>query len=239
MLGTSVDDLVEFSKGEPNFVSTHYCYIDGPIDGFWGHVGVLCKGSPKTRWYPITKSQKSQIWSRLHDSHVWITARTLNNRMLVINMSNVLCISLLDDASDNPEDWDLDWDAYEGFGDEIYVALDQRLSGDKSYRDTSETLKGVIEDVIKTSELDENQILNRLTFTNIFTVDGRIDSISSYGRYLFDTVFFADMQQLELLEFDDDGHESFYPSGGVALVDMPRQEFLRSYEEVKKEDGIE
>ncbi|NUF78959.1 helix-turn-helix transcriptional regulator [Snodgrassella sp. ESL0323] len=120
IFGTSVLDIL---SNEP--VSTTYWQPwqkEQIIDSFWGHIGILLCNSNNIKWYPITSATAQRIHKSLcsdgniHDE--LFSVETLNNRYLIINTNSIKKISLLDDSSVAPKNWEIPWDGYQGLGAE-------------------------------------------------------------------------------------------------------------------------
>lgn len=111
LLGTGVDDLL----GENPF-STHIATMDDFLDndkkstiepsGFWGHVGILPKGSKEYSWFPISAAAYRRVCEQMTNERLVIPC--MNNKLLYINTRNMKSILMLDDACDAPgfTNWD-------------------------------------------------------------------------------------------------------------------------------------
>ncbi|MBC9130471.1 helix-turn-helix transcriptional regulator [Frischella sp. Ac13] len=129
IFGTSVYDILS----DESIATTDYSpwNFNETIDYFWGHIGILLYNSNIIKWYPITNSTFDRVETILSNDEPSkenniLSFDTLNNRLLLINKNIVKKISLLDDASDMPKDWEIPWDGYQGLGsEEFYNLIDE------------------------------------------------------------------------------------------------------------------
>ena len=93
MLGTSVDDLIDFQASGRKMASRHWFSGEHSVfDGFWGYLGLLMVGQSNCKWYPVTLGEYSRIRDALgteHDEPRWLVVSTLNNRKLIINPEQI------------------------------------------------------------------------------------------------------------------------------------------------------
>lgn len=121
IFGTSVDDLLGNSE---TIKTTHFCN------------------------YGPKKNEDLEI----QNEDRWFFVETLNNKNLLINKHNIKKITLLDDACDNdPDDWDLQWDAYGGDAAVAYNCLYEYSCGET--KNIPEKMLMGIKDVIKNSQI--------------------------------------------------------------------------------------
>ena len=229
IFGTSVDDLLGISilSEKPQTTAIHV-FNRGIADGFWGHIGLLLPGHPKSKWFPITLDSYHQVWSHLnnYDKQEWLSITTLNNRELIFDPTKIRRIWLLDDDCDPPDDWP-DGGVDDGLPLEFYRGLDQHICDPDAARNTtSESYQKAIQGYIKESGLDENGLLELLHDTTIYLVDG---TVTAYHAEPEDLYFLRMMLELgsnespKLVKIDaiDGIFESYYSVANLVLVEMP------------------
>ena len=241
LLGTSVDDLVEFEATGHRVTSQRYWVLGEKevMDGFWGHLGLLLPGKESCQWYPITIGECRRISSNLEvdlESGTWLVVTTLNNRALVINPDAVLRIRLLDDAADQPSDdaWQLSWDGYEGLSAETYRAMSEYFWDPEAFEvNNSEVMKKNVEKNIEVLELDERCATEFLDFTYVHLSNGTRAGFVAEGEGLFSLTMDADCQRPEKVSLTNEfsGELNYFPPRRVALVDMP----LTRYQDAARE----
>ena len=156
----------------------------------------------------------------------WLTISTLNNRMLVINVLKVKRIQLLDENASNPDDdWELDWDSYQGYPPEIYRALANWALGDieiasESY---SQEFNKAIKDIIETEKLDADSIENKIINTMVHYCDGSLQSIHVQEECLWSIVSNLGYDEPHVFNLSnaDMELERFIPANAICMIDMP------------------
>ncbi|MFM0009713.1 helix-turn-helix transcriptional regulator [Paraburkholderia sediminicola] len=249
--GTSVDDILgENPLARTDTMTSNHMFFRGGEDvekeRFWGHLGVRFPGQVKSSWYPITLSEAehlSDFLANAEPSKPWVTVRSLNNRVLLLNVLAVPRLVLLDDNADQPEDdWDLSWDAYQGLPQEMYPALvewsmDEGL-GETDEGGYSDAFREAIENVIKTHALDGDSISDRIAATCVTRLDGTVERMTAGGEHLWELVEGAEYDVLPAMFALEDGYgeiDIYFPAQAVCCVDMPLHEVMNAAQLVNKE----
>lgn len=234
VMGTSVDDLVEFEAGAVRISSQHWDPAnDQMVDGFWGHLGVLLPGLPNHQWFPITEGERRRISRNLQgdaDCSEWLVVSTLNNRVLLINPAAVLRIRLLDDAADEPNDgnWNLPWDGYQGLSPEIYSAINDYFWDEHAFKhDYSEALQKLAIDQLEEIGIGEEEASRLLEYTFVYLKSGSEVSFCAEADDLFSLSLDVDCQSPErvVLRDQNSGEFNFFPAHNIALIDMPLTQY--------------
>lgn len=245
IFGTSVDDLLGTNplSDKVTSVGMHYFNKKAIRDGFWGNFGCLLPGMKHTKWFPITLGTANRVSSALSDLEdgQWLCLSTLNNRMLALNPSKARRLWLLDEACDEPDDWELDDDEYEGNPLEFYRALDAYASDSEEFRSThSEALLKIIEEFIGERGLDEEKICAFLHHTRIHATDGQMTSYWVEGNRLAEAVFDLEAElrpaMLNLPAFGGD-FDSYFPPASLALIDMPLIDVMDAAKAIEAEEA--
>lgn len=142
------------------------------LSGFWGHVGILLNNLDKYLWYPITESTRSLIYRTMNNEYIVIPC--MNNKVLLLCMTNVKELILLDDACDTP--CNLNWDKNVSCGEiplVIYEVLDDYEVDDQ----ISDTLNVFFNELIKKKGWSEDDISNMINYSTIYYKDGHKRSI--------------------------------------------------------------
>lgn len=238
IFGTSVYDILS-----DNLVTTTYWKPwnkDKSIDTFWGHIGILLYNSNFIKWYPITTQTANIVENDLIEldseaKNQILTVTTLNNRLLYINKKIIKKISLLDDSSDIPKDWEIPWDGYQGLGaEEFYNLIEEYFSDHVEFRiNTSENLQKIIEKIIKDNRLtDENidEITNNIYiyFHDNTTETLFVDDILEFLDSISDVII---LENKFIRCTDINGEIHFFPIDSIGLIDTPLYQFKK---EVKK-----
>lgn len=237
VMGTSVDDLVEFEAGATRISSQHWEPADDQVvDGFWGHLGVLLPGKSDHQWYPITSGEQGRI-SRILQGAVsssdWLVIATLNNRVLLINPHVVQRIRLLDDAADQPSDdsWNLTWDGYQGLSPEVYNAINDYFWDGHAFETSySETLKRIAIDQIEEHGIGEEDAFKLLECTHLYLASGAETVFCADADELFSLTLEADCQTPERIALRNahSGEFNFFPVHKVALISMPLTQYQQA-----------
>lgn len=160
----------------------------------------------------------------IHDK--LLSVDTLNNHFLIINTKLIKKISLLDDSSDAPENWEIPWDGYQGLGAEEYYNLIEEYFWDDEYfyENTSENLQLIIKDLIEENNLTEENVKEITHSINIYFSDNTSESI----RIEYDSKFVDTIMDIELGVssrfrcFEDlNGEKHFISEENIGLIDIP------------------
>lgn len=228
IFGTSVDDLLGQNPFFDKIMSTRIIMDysrEHTREAFWGNFGVLLPGAKHTKWYPITDGERVRISKALASDKEWVTLSTLNNRVLLINLNNVIRLWLLDDDADQPDDdWKLDGDEYTGLPFEIYRGMDDfARDNDEWFDDTSEKFKKSVQFNIDELNFDKDQLIEKLHNT-IFHIRGEV-SISFWVKpsdlqFLFMHAH-RELSKLICLNDYGNGFENYFNTNNLSMIDMP------------------
>lgn len=227
IFGTSVDDLLGNSE---TIKTTHFCNYgpkkneDLEIDGFWGHIGVKIKGQKKSRWYPITQKTYERVYLEIQNEDRWFFVETLNNKNLLINKRNIKKITLLDDACDNdPDDWDLQWDAYGGDAAVAYNCLYEYSCGETE--NIPEKLLMGIKDVIKNKKLTDFDIAKSVNLLGVIDSDGQDDYFFPISWDEIKDMFMwyeeLEDQNVSSIIINAEEGDFFYNPNEVSIIEAP------------------
>lgn len=227
IFGTSVDDLLDNSR----VVKTSHLCVYGPkkkealeLDGFWGNLGIKVKGQEKSRWYPITRNTYERIYTELQNEKKWIYAETLNNKSLLINKTSIKKFSLVDDACDAvPNDWNLQWDAYEGNPDEFYKCLYEYQCGITA--DIPEKLLKGIEETIRNEKLTDEDISKSVSYITVIDSEGNEDNLLPLEWFEIQQLYtwweeLEDKDNSSIIIISEEG-DFFYNSAELAIIEAP------------------
>lgn len=225
--GTSVIDIL---SNDP-VSTTHWqpWQKEQIIDSFWGHIGILLCNSNNIKWYPITSATAQRIQQNLCCNSVipnkLLSVDTLNNHFLIINTKSIKKISLLDDSSDAPENWEIPWDGYQGLGAEEYYNLIEEYFWNKKYfyKNTSENLQLIVKDLIEKNNFTE-EIVDEMTHSiNIYFSDNTSESIRmEYGSNFIEAIINIEMGISKFISFNDSNFEKhFISTENIGLIDIP------------------
>lgn len=228
IFGTSVLDIL---SNEP-VSTTHWqpWQKEKIIDSFWGHIGILLCNSNNIKWYPITSATAQRIQESLcYDEDIHdklLSVDTLNNHFLIINTKLIKKISLLDDSSDAPENWEIPWDGYQGLGAEEYYNLIEEyfLDYEYFYENTSENLQLIIKDLIEENNLTEENVKEITHNINIYFSDNTSESISiGYDSKFVDIIMDIELGVSSRFRcFEDlNGEKHFISEENIGLIDIP------------------
>lgn len=182
LLETGVDDVT----GENPF-STNIAAMDDLLNdddsesiiapsGFWGHVGLLPKGSNTYCWFPISAAAQRRIQDQMQSPRLVIPC--MNNKLLYINTQNMKSILLLDEACDAPEFANCDSDVsegeipavvYESYEDYVY-SVQQNETPDPN--EFSPNFRKCLQEIEKKYHWDEEKIADILDTAYIHYDDG-------------------------------------------------------------------
>lgn len=240
IFGTSVDDLLDRNPFSKKVITNSYAIRErAESDGFWGHIGVRVPHQSKSTWYPITLEERARISNLLVNidkDQPWVLVSTLNNRMLLINTLAVKQIQMLDDNADqDSSDWELDWDSYQGFPQEIYRALSVWLfRGEKEESEHySQAFIDAVERIIETHKLDEQAIVERLFQSRIYFSDGTYETKMINSTCMHSLVIESELsglENIEMLELSDyeSGMERYIPKQCISMLDMPLHKIVEA-----------
>lgn len=179
ILSTSTNILKDRYFFEPQIGEMeYYLETDQAIDevsGFWGHVGILLNGSKKYKWFPITGNTRKMILQSIENDLLVIPC--MNNKVLLLNMSNVDEITLCDFDADQPGD--RDWDYKVDCGElplVIYEALEDDYfyeSVEREDENLSSGLKKFINKYIAEKHWEEKDIQELLNDSIIYYSNGK------------------------------------------------------------------
>ncbi|WP_158250079.1 MULTISPECIES: helix-turn-helix transcriptional regulator [unclassified Pseudomonas] len=243
LMGTSVDDLLEYSVGRAKIPSQHWNPQDENIDGFWGHIGLLLPGKAKSQWYPITESECERVSRFLSERQPfsgWLLLTTLNNKALIVNPDQLQRIRLLNDAADEPDDgdWELSIDGYQGWGAEVYRGIGEFFwEEDKFEAKNSKKLKKSICDLVEEHQLDEEAVCEFLEHTKVHLNSGSQISFKAVRTGVYELAVEADCATPATicLENDYSGELNYFAPKYVALVEIPLTEYLEAAREMMTE----
>lgn len=241
IFGTSVHDIL---SDEPIATTVYNPWnFNETIDYFWGHIGILLYNSTMIKWYPITNSTSNRVETILSNDEPGkendiLSFDTLNNRLLLINKNIVKKISLLDDASDMPKDWEIPWDGYQGLGSEEFYNLILEYFFDYEHfcQNTSEELQNKVVNLIEEKRITEDNVYEILNHAYIYYHDNTVETIDiGNASELFDIVGTIELELNRFIQFSDyNGEIHFIPLNSVGLIDVPlylfkigRKEFFR------------
>ena len=125
IFGTSVDDLLEYSKSGKKIHTTSYFLTIKNHYGFWGHIGIKIADTLPV-WLPITIDVLVFLENSLRNidkDDEWILFPTLANQYVAFQPEKVTKVIFLDEAVDTFEDeWNLEY-PYSGYSLELYRAF--------------------------------------------------------------------------------------------------------------------
>lgn len=245
IMGTSVDDLVEFDSGGARIPSQHWSPADpGVIDGFWGHIGILLPGKSAHQWYPITTHEQERVSRNLQgavSATDWLVIATLNNRVLLVNPVAIQRIRLLDDAADGPaDDWSLTWDGYQGLAPELYRAIGDYFWDQEAFElGYSDALRGLALEQIQMHNIHDQAAVELLAYTHVHLDSGVETAFRAESEELFSLTLEADCQVPDrvVLTNEYSGELSFFPIHRVALISMPLTQYQEAARESLEEMG--
>jgi transcriptional regulator with XRE-family HTH domain len=233
---TTVDHLL---GREPRPATTRHHILANDGDGFWGHLGLLLPGAVKTSWYPITAGEATRLRRQLAkcEASEWIVTATLNNHFLAFRPAELKRIWLLDDDSDEPDDWDWEgpWNDGNGIPLELYRAMadwvDGELGGLGDFEEkNSPTMQETALSLIKEGSFlqrpdDLNAFLRHtvLHFTDGSTIKYEADQDAIKG--LIVDIDDGEPPAIVSLSAKDGDFESFFPMSALRMIDVPMIEF--------------
>jgi len=236
IFGTSTYDLL-YDESITTTIYTPW-NTDKTIDSFWGHIGILLYNSNFIKWFPITESTAKRIESALINSEFdeqnnILSVSTLNNRLLTINKDIIKKISLLDDASDAPKDWELPWDGYQGLGSEEYYNLIEEYFWNYEHfcQNTSENLQNRVNQIIHEQKIYEDNIDELFNDVYIYFHDNTIETITiESSEALINSLIDIDIISSKFIKFLDINQEiHLVPINSIGLIDAPLNLYKQGY----------
>lgn len=248
MLGTSVDDLIEFQASGRKMASRHWFSGEHSVfDGFWGYLGLLMVGQSNCKWYPVTLGEYSRIRDALgteHDEPRWLVVSTLNNRKLIINPEQIQRIRLVDDAAGPPDDdaWDLGWDYEACMVPELYRALAEYFWDGYAFENcNSPSTQELIQTFVDKFELKDDETLDFMSTCFIHPASGCPGKMRAANADLYNLVLdaYSGFPMGISLSTIDTEEESHFTPMHVALVEIPLLQYQKAEDEVSAEmEGI-
>ena len=202
-------------------------------NGFWGHMGILPSSSEKYLWYPITGTTRSMVY--VWNGHRYLVIPCMNNKVLLINTSNVNRIVLLDDSCDEPSScpWDPSVDdgevppvIYESLSDYTYYKeIEGKIPENVISPNLCEEMASYLEEDDGTSGalLSEGAAVCRYADgkTERYNIDfGQEQSLSLEISLIYE---FGDEASDESFLFfhDEDGAENFLNKEKISILELP------------------
>ena len=187
-----------------------------------------CSDTSMRSGYPITLQTANRVASAIQCVDAlepWVVVSTLNNRMLLINVSNVQRLYMLDDNADQvSDDWELGWDSYQGHSSEIYRALADWAMELLDEKEFSETFRAGLADLIEEERLTADLVIERVVETHIHFTSGQVWRCRPGKRSLLEAFNQVEMPTGQLV-FDlsepDAGLTTYVPMNAARLIDMP------------------
>ena len=248
LLGTNVDDMLDFTTNGRRMTSQHWVPGDDAIfDGFWGRMGLLLPGETNCSWYPITFAEYSQVADSLSNEQAepqWLVVSTLNNRKLLINPALIRRIRLLDDAADRPEDdaWQLGWDSEEGLSPELYRALGEYFTDELAFdTNNSPAAQQLIHTLVAKHDLTSPKVMHLISDTHVHLASGSTASVRAANADIYNLVLdaYAGMPLGISLSTRGSEEENHFAPLQVALVDLPLLQYQTAEIEASAEmEGV-
>ncbi|SQG00615.1 Helix-turn-helix [Paucimonas lemoignei] len=244
LLGTSVDDLLDFDTSGRKMASRHWFSGEHPIlDGFWGHLGLLLPGQLNCNWYPITLSEYSRVRDALateREEPHWLVVSTLNSRKLIINPEQIQRIRLVDDASGAPEDdaWNQGWDYDAGMVPELYRALGEYHWDSFTFEHcNSASTQALIQKIVDKYQLKDDPSMDFMSRCFVHMASGAVSKIRASGADLYNLVLdaYSGMPLGISLSTTDTEEENHFSPTQVALIEMPLLQYQMAEVEASAE----
>lgn len=201
--------------------------VQGGINGFWGHVGILLKGSEKYRWYPITANTRDMVFHKIDDELLVIPC--MDNKILFLYMPNVEEVILSDFDVGEPSD--KDWNPAVSCGEMplvLYEALEDYCDGEMEA--ISGKMKKILECYVEKSGQTENELYYMLKTSVIYYANGKerwaqiefdddtisetIEEVYGYGMSNVRERFF-------FYSDNTDGSENFLNVKKISMIELP------------------
>lgn len=241
IFGTSVFHL---KNNLGKVVTSSYNYwIDNKIlDGFWGHAGIILNQSNYTKWYPISSQEVSRIGRQLDSDVMSLSIETINNRLLIIRKKSIKLLRTLDDASDGTEDWEIDWDDYQGLGcEEIYNLLHEHfelseLDPEKYIESTSHKAREVVNDFIEKYNLNYDNYRELIYESIIHHTDGKKTKMIINEDCLYDLTLQFD-SEIDFIKIEDyTGDIIYFNVEKIEMIEIPLFLYHKSLQKVLEEN---
>ena len=217
------------------------------IGGFWGHVGILLKGTSKYHWFPITGNEKERICEQMNQQQLVISC--MNNKVLYLYLPNVVEITFSDFDCDIP--CNKDWDPSVDCGETplaFYEALEdyeeyQFMEPEEKAKFISPNLERILNVYVEKEHLTDEHIWSLLNDSMIHYISGRNDLV----RINFDTDTISDQIAMvygyEMDEIDDnflyftnelDKSEVFVNIKSISMIEVPLLKIEKAICEAEK-----
>ena len=166
IFGTSIDEILEYSKSGKRIHSTDYWLAIKNRDGFWGHIGIKISNSIPV-WFPITIDVLNFLKNKLENidkNKKWVLFPTLANQYVAFQPGKATKLIFLDEAVDILEDeWNLLY-PYSGYSLELYRAFITLHNENLSKEDTKKFIA-----IYSRKKNNKNIDANEKNFFNTFT----------------------------------------------------------------------
>lgn len=224
IFGTSVDTLL--SETPLTDVSHSKIAETSSQKAFWGHLGVAIPNAEHTQWYPISAHVKTRISHDLTSTRNWMAVTTLNNRVLVMNLENIVRVALLDDDADPPSgDWKLRADEHRGLPLEIYKGMDDYARERDCWdRETSEKFRESVKNSVQELNLGQEDLMDKLHKTTVYQSNGDASSIWFEPKDLQKLLTQAELGTVKkTIRMKDYGNslENIFNPDLLSIIDMP------------------
>ena len=231
-LGSGIHSIKNESIFDSNSLGLDSMFLDenSEVSCFWGHIGIVPKGSDEYVWFPISGETRSTIYKQMDQPYLIIPC--MNNTVILLNMKNTKKIFLLDEACDQPDN--ANWDNHVSDGEipqVVYESLQDYFFGE--HDDMSPSFLKLMDGITEQYGWSEDT-LDELQMSRIFFSDGTdTEEHIEYGTYENITefinciLFLEDMidQLPETLYYSDmEGIESILPMCNVSMITMPMVE---------------
>lgn len=197
------------------------------IDGFWGHAGIVLNQSNYTKWYPISGQVMTEIGLDLHSESSSIFIETINNRLLAIRKRSLKSLRTLDDASDGTEDWEIDWDDYQGLGcEEIYNLLHEYFILNDYYpeeyiENTSQKAREIVRNFVEKYNLNDENYRELIYESIIHHSDGKKTKMIINEESIYDLTlqFQSDLSFLSIEDYN--GDITYFNTEKIEMIEIP------------------
>lgn len=246
IFGTSVDDLLEYSKTGSKIHTTTYCLAMKNHYGFWGHVGIKISNAPFV-WFPITTDVVDFLENSLTNidkNNKWITFPTLVNQYVAFQPGKVKKVTFLDEAVDIfDDDWNLEY-PFSGYSLELYRAFMEIASSHFPKEDAKKLIdlysrkinkknidaneKQAFHVLIKKlKKLFNNQVSKKFIITAVDTfLEEDIFNEKNYSKYITDiNVYYTNGKK-----------ETFYNNDDLLISNLDQIEYSERSKMIQMED---
>lgn len=165
IFGTSVDDLLEYSKSGKKMYSATHWLIGKEHDGAWGHIGIKIANN-NFICFPITANVVNFLENSLANidkDGEWILFPTVANQYVAFQPENVTKVMFIDEAVDMFDDECNFLYPYYGYSLELYRAFMTIEDGNLSKEDTKKFI-----DIYSKKSNSKNIDINEKSFFNNF-----------------------------------------------------------------------